>query len=190
MEQVSVSERIPYNAATAGLEFGERKLSGDKSTTSSILARMVSEGGKDFYNYLSWIGLSGEPNIMVLSSLHHYYYDHNDLKSIGILINIKKLNQVTHLESFLHTLFRLLPCKSHFVGCFCRTKEETGKSFRQRPVKFFQGLLSGTRFGNGRTVTKESITKLLENNGFILKDLTEINGVTYLWAQNNRRLGD
>ncbi len=132
----------------------------------------------------------GEPNIMVLSSLHHYYYDHNDLKSIGILINIKKLNQVAHLESFLHTLFRLLPCKSHFVGCFCRTKEETGKSFRQRPVKFFQGLLSGTRFGNGRTLTKESISKLLENNGFILKDLTEINGVTYFWAQNNRRLGD
>jgi hypothetical protein len=190
MAQVKVTERVPYNAATDGLEFDERKLSGDKSTTSSVLDRMVSEGGKDLYNYLSWIGLSREPNIMVLSSLHHYYYDHQDLKGIGMLVNMKQLNQVTHLESFLHTLFRLLPCKSHFVGCFCRTKEETGKAFRQRPAKFFQGLFSGNRGGSRMTLTKEGISKLLENNGFILNDLTDINGMTYFWAQNNRRLGD
>jgi len=190
MAQVTVSERVPYNVATAGLELDERRLSGDKSTTSSVVDKMVSEGGKDFYNYLSWIGLSREPNIMVLSSLHHYYYDHNDLKGIGMLVNMKQLNQITHLESFLHTLFRLLPCKSHFVGCFCRTREEIGKSFRQRPVKIFQGLLSGSRGGKGRTLTKESFYKLLENNGFILNDLTDINGMTYFWAQNNRRLGD
>ena len=190
MAQVSVTERVPYNAATAGLEFDERRLSGNKPPASSVLGKMVSEGGQDFYSYLSWIGLSGEPGIMVLSSLQHYYYDLSDLKSIGILVNMKKLNQVTHLESFLHTLFRLLPCKSHFVGCFCRTKEEIGKSFRQKPVKFFHDLLAGNKCGNGRTLTKESISKLLENNGFILNDLTDINGMTYFWAQNNRRLGD
>lgn len=190
MAQVSVSKRIPYNATTAGLEFDERRLSGDKPLTNSVLDKMVSEGGKDFYNYLNWIGLSREPKIMVLSSIHHYYYDHNDLKGIGMLVNMKQLNRVTHLESFLHTLFRLLPCKSHFVGCFCRNREEIGKPFRQRPVKFFKDLLSGTRCENGRTLTKETISKLLENNGFILHDLTEINGITYFWAQNNRRLGD
>jgi hypothetical protein len=190
MAQVRVSERVPYNATTAGLEFDERRLSGDKLTTSSVLDMMVSEGGIDFYNYLSWIGLSSEPDVMVLSSLQHYYYDHNDLKGIGMLVNMKQLNQVTHLESFLHTLFRLLPCKSHFIGCFCRTREEIGKSFRQSPVRFFQGLLSGTGCGTGRPLTREGISKLLENNGFILNDLTEINGMTYLWAQNNRRLGD
>lgn len=189
MAKVSVSKRVTHDTAFAGLEFDERRLSGDKSTTSCVLDKMVSEGGKDFFNYISWIGLSGEPNIMVLSSLHHYYYDNNDLKNIGMLVNMKHLNQVTHLESFLHTLFRLLPCKSHFVGCFSRSREEIGKQFRQRPVKFFHGLLSGTRYSNGRTLTKENISKLLENNGFILNDLTEINGMTYFWAQNNRRLG-
>lgn len=190
MAPVKVSERVPYNAATAGLEFDERRLSGDKSAISSVLDKMVSEGGKDFFNYLNWIGLSREPNIMVLSSLHHYYYDHNDLKGIGMLVSMKQLNQITHIENFMHTLFRFLPCKAHFVGCFCRTKEETGKSSRRRPVKFFQGLLSGDRCGNGRTLTKESISKLLENNNFILNDLTDINGISYFWAQNNRRLGD
>ena len=190
MAQAKVSASVPYNATTDGLEFDQRRLSGEKSSTSSVLDKMVSEGGNDFYNYLSWIGLSGEPKIMVLSSLHHYYYDNNDLKGIGMLVNMKPLNQVTHLESFLHTLFRLLPGKSHFVGCFCRTKEGNGKSFRQRPVKFFQGLLSGTRCGNRRILTKDNISKLLENNGFILNDLTDINGMTYFCAQNNRRLGN
>lgn len=190
MAKVSVSERVLHNEATAGLLFDERRLSGEKPLASSVLDKMISEGGNDFYNYLSWIGLSGEPKIMVLSSLHHFYYDHNDLKGIGMLVNMKELNQVAHLESFLHILFRLLPCKSHFVGCFCRTKEGNGKSFRQRPVKFFQGLLSGTRFGNRRILTKDSISKLLENNGFILNDLTDINGMTYFCAQNNRRLGN
>lgn len=190
MAQVSVSEKIPYNAAITGLDFDERRLSAEVSKSSSVLEYMISEGGNDFYNYLSWIGLSGETNIMVLSSMHHYYYDHNDLKSIGLLVNMKKLNQVVHLESFLHTLFRILPCKSNFVGCFCRTKEETGKSLRHRPIKFFHGLVSGNGCGAGRILTKESITKLLESNSFILNDLTEINGMTYFWAQNNRRLGD
>ena len=190
MAQVSVSKREPYNSAATGLELDERKLSGDNSVTSPTLDRMISEGGNDFYNYLSWIGLSREPKIMVLSSLRHYYYDHNDLKSIGMLLNMKQLNQVTHLESFLHTLFRLLPCKSHFVGCFFRTREKAGKSILQSPVILFQGLFSGPGCGKGRTMTKESFSKLVENNGFILNDLTEINGMTYFWAQNNRRLGD
>jgi len=190
MAHVSVSERVRYNAATAGLEFDERRLSGEKPMANSVLDKMVSEGGKDFYSYLSWTGLSREPKIMVLSSLHHYYYDHNDLKGIGMLVNMKQLNQVTHLESFLHTLFRLLPCKSHFVGCFRRTKEETGKSFRQMPSKIFHELITGSRGGRGRTLTKETISKLLENNCFTLNDLTDINGMTYFWAQNNRRLGD
>lgn len=190
MAQGKVLERMPYNAAINGLEFDKRRLSGDKSAISSVLDKMVLEGGNDFYNYLSWIGLSREPKIMVLSSLHHYYYDNNDLTGIGILVNMKRLNKVTHLESFLHTLFRLLPCKSHFVGCFCRTKEEPEKSFRQRPVKFFRDLIIGSRNNSGRTLTRAGLSKLLNNNGFVLNDMTDINGMTYFCAQNNRRLGN
>lgn len=190
MAQVSVSARRQNNAAITGLKFDERKLPADRSATSSVFDLMISEEGNDFCNYLSWIGLSGEKNIMVLTSMHHYYYDHNDLKNIGVLVNMKNLNHVTHLENFLHTLFRILPCKSHFVGCFFRSKEETGKALRRRPAIFFRGLLSGSSFGTERALTNESTTKLLEINGFKLNDLTEINGLTYFWAQNDRRLGD
>jgi hypothetical protein len=149
---------------------------------------MIMEGGIDFYNYLRWIGLSEQPNIMVLTSMRQYYYDNNDLKNIGVLINMKKLNQVTHLESFIHTLFRLLPYQSAFVGCFCNPSEERSEVARERSVKFFHGFRSaGCRAG--RSLTRISVVNMLNNNGFIVKDMTDINGLAYFWAQNNRRLG-
>ena len=188
MAQVSVSEKIQKNSLISGLEFDERRLTAGQTVSSPVLEKMIMEGGIDFYNYLRWIGLSEQPNIMVLTSMRQYYYDHNDLKNIGVLINMKKLNQVTHLESFIHTLFRLLPYQSAFVGCFCNPSEERSEVARERSVKFFHGFRSaGCRAG--RSLTRISVVNMLNNNGFILKDMTDINGLAYFWAQNNRRLG-
>lgn len=188
MAQVSVSEKIEKNSLISGLEFDERRLTAGQTVSSPVLEKMIMEGGIDFYNYLRWIGLSEQPNIMVLTSMRQYYYDHNDLKNIGVLINMKKLNQVTHLESFIHTLFRLLPYQSAFVGCFCNPSEERSEVARERSVKFFHGFRSaGCRAG--RSLTRISVANMLNNNGFILKDMTDINGLAYFWAQNNRRLG-
>jgi hypothetical protein len=188
MAQVSVSEKIEKNSLISGLEFDERRLTAGQTVSSPVLEKMIMEGGIDFYNYLRWIGLSEQPNIMVLTSMRQYYYDHNDLKNIGVLINMKKLNQVTHLESFIHTLFRLLPYQSAFVGCFCNPSEERSEVARERSVKFFHGFRSaGCRAG--RSLTRISVVNMLNNNGFIVKDMTDINGLAYFWAQNNRRLG-
>jgi len=188
MAQISVSEKIQKNSLISGLEFDERRLTAGQTVSSPVLEKMIMEGGIDFYNYLRWIGLSEQPNIMVLTSMRQYYYDHNDLKNIGVLINMKKLNQVTHLESFIHTLFRLLPYQSAFVGCFCNPSEERSEVARERSVKFFHGFRSaGCRAG--RSLTRISVVNMLNNNGFIVKDMTDINGLAYFWAQNNRRLG-
>jgi hypothetical protein len=55
---------------------------------------------------------------MVLSSKHHYFYDENDLKSVRVLINLKKLNQIKYLDMFLNTLFLNLPQDAGFIGYF------------------------------------------------------------------------
>ena len=190
MAQFSVSEKPLRNFAVEGLEFDERKLTARQTEISFVLENLISEGGNDFYNYLCWLGLSGQPNIMVLSSLKRYYYDNNDLKNIGVLVSLKKLNQVTHLESFIHTLFRLLPFRSSFVGCFYNADDNTDGSVRKLPGKVFKRLFceEGTR--TGRSITRRHAVNIMENNGFTMKDMTEINGVTYFWAQNNRRLGN
>lgn len=189
MAQVSVSEKIQKNSLISGLEFDERRLTAGQTVSSPVLEKMILEGGIDFYNYLRWIGLSEQPNIMVLTSMRQYYYDNNDLKNIGVLINMKKLNQIAHLESFIHTLYRLLPYQSAFVGCFCNPGEERSEVVRRKSVKLFHGFRISAGYRAGRSLTRMSVANILNSNGFIVKDVTDINGLAYFWAQNNRRLG-
>lgn len=189
MAQVKISERIHKDAAMAGLEFGERRLTASHVEPGPVLEKMISEGGMDFYNYLCWTGLSEQSNIMVLTSMSHYYYDRDDLKNIGALVCMKKLNHVTHLESFIHTLFRLLPSKSHFIGCFWKNRQEKDRSIIKLTTNLFSILHSGKAYGEGRELTKMAVGNLLANNGFILNDMTDLNGITFFWAQSKRLLG-
>ena len=56
------------------------QLSLKKAPGSTIEAReMVDilkiEGGESLFNYSEWLGVTNEPDFIVLSSNHHYYYD-------------------------------------------------------------------------------------------------------------------
>ena len=119
--------------------------------------------------------------------MHHYYYDHKDMAGIQTLINLKKLNQVKHLESFLHTLFRILPSRAYFVGCF-RNGSHHGKgtSF-YNSARFFTGIVNIFDSRSERALTKKGVTQLMEEHGFKVIDLTDLNKITYFWAQNLRK---
>jgi hypothetical protein len=151
-----------------------------------VLENIISEGGDDFFNYLNWTGLAKEPSMMVLSSMQHYYYDHSDLKGINTLVNLKKLNHIRHLESFLHILYRILPSKSHFIGYF----DQSGKNGKRQPhrssSRFFRGFIHLLDSGSERHLTKLKVRMLLEENGFTIYDMTEINGITYFWSRNSK----
>jgi hypothetical protein len=185
MERVSVLGRIDVSNKLAGQNFDENFFSGDRSRTNPVIENILSEGGNDFFQYLNWIGLAKEPNLMVLSSMHHYYYDHNDLKGIRTLINLKKLNQVRHLESFLHTLYRILPSKAYFIGYFENSSHNRTTLYRS--ARFFNGIINMTDSKNERSLSKNGLSKLLEDHGFKVNDFTEINGMTYFYAENIRR---
>jgi len=190
MERISALERTNIGDKFTKADFDEKALSYERSKSNPVLENILSEGGDDFFRYLTWIGLAKEPNLMVLSSMHHYYYDHNDLLGIRTLINMKKLNQVKHLESFLHTLFRILPSKAYFVGCFKNSRQNgNGNSF-SHPVKFFNGVINIFDSRTERNLSKKNVIKILEDNNFKVIDITDINGMTYFWAQNVRRPGE
>jgi len=188
MEHISVLDGTNHSDKFPGLNFSDDKFSYEKTGTNPVVEHILSEGGDDFFRYLNWIGLAKEPNLMVLSSMHHYYYDHDDLIGIRTLINLKTLNQVRHLESFLHTLFRILPVRAYFVGCF-KNSNQKGISFHQ-PGRFFNGLVNIFDSRTNRSLSKKSVTKLLEENNFKVIDMSDINGMTYFWAQNIRRHGE
>lgn len=190
MENLSSLKNTQVRTNNSDAENG-RFLFGNKSGGNNpVLKNILSEGGDDFYNYLSWIGLSKDPNLMVLSSNHHYYYDHNDLLGIKTLVNLKKLNLVRHLESFLHILYRILPAKAYFVGCF-RNCSQSNNSVRLRDSSgYINGIMNIFSGNTERNLTKRSVTTLLEEHRFKVIDITDINGLTYFWAQSTRRNGE
>lgn len=183
MENTLVLERTEINENPVRFINNQNLSKEHGQRMNPVLETLFTEGSEDFHQYLDWIGLSKEPDLMVLSSMHHYYYDHNDMKGIKALVNLKKLNQIRHLESFLHTLYRILNSDSYFVGCF----KTAGQGISISSGKLFNGLINIIDSRTDRYMTKKGAVKLLEEHGFKVIDMREINGTTYFWAQNIRR---
>jgi len=149
-----------------------------------VINDLVAEDGENFLNYLSSHGLENENNMLVLSSKHHYYYDPNELKSITTLINVRKLNLIKHLDSFIQSVVYVLPPKSNFIGCFSdwKTQKENGLTSRM-----YKGFINFLDAKIDFDIDREEVSKLLESHGFRVIDMTEINGLTYFRAQNLSR---
>ena len=187
MENISVLEKgVNFNKLTRE-NFNEKLLLHERSFTNPVVDKIILEGGDDLFKYLTWTGLSKEPNLMVLSSMHHYYYDHKDMAGIKTLINLKKLNQVKHLESFLSTLFRILPSRAYFVGCFSNSSHRRKGTSFYSSARFFTGLKNIFDSRSERALTKKGVTQLMEEHGFKIIDITDLNRITYFWAQNLRK---
>ena len=160
------------------------KLSSERPITNPIIDNLITEGGENFFHYLNWHGLANESNLLVLSSRHHYYYECNDLKGVTTLINLKKLNLIKHLDSFLHTVYNVLSPDTNFIGCFADKKTQTGERLHSRIYKRFINFLDSRI---DISIDKRDVSRLLETHGFQVIDMTEINGLTYFRTKNIRR---
>ena len=119
MEDVSVRK----SADVAGKKNYSGTTGGEKRTArvtgfGGSVATLISEGGVNFFRYLKKRGMSGAAGLIVLSSKKHYYYDENDLKRVRVLVNLRRLNVIKHLDMFLNTLVRILPPETSFIGYF------------------------------------------------------------------------
>ena len=159
-------------------------ISTERNKNYPEIQKLVAEGGKTFYRYLRWQGLTSDPNILALSSKHHYYYDHNELKYTTTLIILTKLNLVKHIDSFLHVLHFVLSPGANFIGCFSDSNTQNVSGLISRLNKGFINFLDSRI---DRKFDKDGVSKLLETHGFKVIDMTVINGLTYLRTQNIRR---
>lgn len=158
------------------------------------LADMENE---DFVNYIEWLGLDkDDPNLIVLSSFHHYFYDFDEMKNVKTVVNLKYLNEIRDIKSFLHSIYTILAPKSNLVGRFTDSKNHKGYSFKKRAADkdaVENGILSKIPLINtlynimdsrtNRNLSRNNATFLLENNGFKVHDITELNGITYFHAK-------
>lgn len=166
---------------------------------------LIAEGGENLYNYVDWLGLAKDPNLIVLSSVHHYYYDNDDLKDVSTVINLKQLNEIKNISVLLHSIFQIIPPKTNFIGSFIESKKQNGASNKSSSSsnatknnvdRFENGIISRIPFLNmvynlmdsktNRNISRNDVTLLLEEHGFKILDMTELNGITYFLAQKIR----
>jgi hypothetical protein len=156
---------------------------------------LSDENCDDFYAYIEWMGLAKGSDLIVLPSTHHYYYNIDDLKNVKTVVNLKQLNKINQLKGFLHTFFHAMPPQSNFIGCFVDSDKKpeinsTSKiDLSGRIDPFDNGIASRNQLVNiiynlldlkiYRSLNKRSVRLLLEDHGFKLTDMTELNGITY-----------
>jgi hypothetical protein len=162
---------------------------------------LISEGGEGFYNYIEWLGLADEDDLIVLSSQHHYYYDSDEMNSFKTVINLKELNQIKNIKSFLYSCLHSMPSNSNFVGCFTDNEKINGYALKNvssgdkiRSLNDIEnGIVSSIPFINMlyslmdskiyNYMSKMNISMLLAECGFKVINMTEVNGLTYFHAQ-------
>jgi hypothetical protein len=184
MENTLVLRKQLILSDFVNLKFREKLIVPKTSRISPVLENIRTEAGVDLIQYLHILNLEKDPNLMALSSTHHYFYDSNDMKSIRTLINLKKLNNIKSLGSFFQNVVRILPQEAIFIGYF---KNDTGNrsvfSFNQT-TKFFNGLVNYFDSRTDRSLTKGDVSRLLEEFKLKVVDITDINGMTYFCSRN------
>jgi hypothetical protein len=146
---------------------------------------LITEVGLNFFRFLQSLGISGEPNLVVLSSRDSYSCDEYELKNARVIVNMKKLNLIKHLDLFLNTLVRILPPDTRFIGYFSGERSIEGNYINRCCVMRMMRRVFGL-FGSGTNsiIYRNEITGLLEKNGFKTLIMKEMNGSTYFISQN------
>ena len=154
---------------------------------------LTSEGNESFKHYIEWLGLSRDPKLVVLSSIHHYYYDAEEMKNVKTVVNLKELNQIREINSFLHSMFLILPPKCYLIGCFIDNKKQSGFSLikkssesnlNENSENVKNGIVSRIPLLNmifkildaktNKYLSGKNVTILLRNNGFKVMDMTNL----------------
>jgi hypothetical protein len=188
-----------------GSNLGLINSSTDLAGNSEAMEILFAERGEGFYNYLDWLGLAKDPNLVVLSSLHHYFYSAEELNNANTFINLKELNQIKRIKSHFNSCLPFLPQKSNFIGCFIDNKKINGYVLKSSSpsddkvrnfndidndivsrIPFINMLYSIMDLKTNTYMSENRVSLLLEDYGFEVMDMTELNGLTFFHSQKYR----
>ncbi len=172
------------HAGIAGEETYRTKVNDNKRSPrvtgfSDSATTLITEGGINFFRYLKKRGMSDETDLIVLSSKSHYFYDENDLIRVRVLVNLRKLNVIKHLDMFLNTLVRILPPETSFVGYFSDNNAPFQNGLVRRLSGMYGRLINMLDGKTDRVMNTNDVRGLLERNGFEIMNMTTISGHTY-----------
>ena len=142
--------------------------------------KLTAEGGVTFFQYLKRFNLFKEPELLILSPNIHFYYDENDLKDVRTFILLRKLNLIKELDTFLQTLSLILPSNVNFVGCFSDNKTLKWNGLVSNLSSKISNILDSK---TDHFLDKEDVSELLEEHGFKIIDMTEMNDLILFYSQ-------
>jgi hypothetical protein len=171
--------------------YSVRQNSNGETRINDAYRNMAADEGQNFLEYLIRLGLIGESNLLVLSDRDHYYFDQNDLRSIRVLVNLKKLNLIKHLVSFLHVIFRVLPPKASFIGCFTDIEYQGDNGFNVYQASYdFNKFINPLDSKANLHLDKNNVSRIFESHGFKIVDMTQIKEQVYFTCQNKKCQSD
>jgi hypothetical protein len=149
--------------------------------------RMFLICGFSFFRYLWCAGLTRESGMIILSSHEGANWGRRDIGNARMLINLRRLDLIRHLEMFVSSLVRLLPPETTFVGCFAqRGLDAAGTQASGSHGGFWNGL-SGHGGGTCQMLSRARVSALLEGSGLEVIDMREMNGLTYFHSRKMSR---
>ena len=152
--------------------------------TNPVYEKLAAEGYESFFNYVEWLGLAKNPNLIVLPSSHHYFYDSDDLKGVKTVITVKQLNQITQIKEFLNSIYKVLPDDSYFIGSFIDKERQYNLNISDTSrFSFLNTIYNVIDFWSNRYLTKRTVKLLLEEAGLNVFNMNELNsGLTNFCA--------
>ncbi len=115
---IPANELDVVNNQNVNAYFNLRKNSEDCLENNALSEILTADGCGNFSQYIKEAGLTNDPDIIVLSSLHTYYYNVYKMKNIETGISLKELSQIKEAKSFLQSILQLRARNSNFAGCF------------------------------------------------------------------------
>ena len=198
---ISTPKKDTFSASNDSKVSDHGRSSNSVFRRKTTVRRQCENVPDNFSNYLEKLHMEKVRNLMVLST-NHYYYETEDLKWVKILVNVKQLNDIKQVRDFLTSICSVLPEKSYFIGCFFDNKkqnifysdphkppqkitgqfdpEENGISSRIPYLNMIYNLID---FKVNRFLTKTSVYSYLKEAALKLRDVTEIEEITYFCAQ-------
>jgi hypothetical protein len=193
-----------HNAESQYWQIGTKT---DIIENNQLFEKLDAEGCRSFFHYLDLLGMAKDPDLIILSPTHHYYYEAEDLKGIKILVNLKQLNDIKQLMDFFHLIFQILPAESYFMGCFLDKNDKNGlipdshllqtqtggsgdpnENFIGSRIPFLNRIYSKIDFRTKRYLTNGTVSILLEEAFLKVTDMTRLNGLTYFCAKKNQSI--
>ena len=170
-----------------------------------VFEKLAAEGCENYFDYVKLLGLENNPNLVALSSLHHYFYDAEDLREVKTVINLKQLNQIKKVRDFLQNINLVLSHESYFIGSFTDRKninslfnspfsgqarkparDEAMENGIESEVPLLNILYDILDSRTNRYMTKKTVISMLESAGLKVLDMTELNGLTYFCTNKVR----